>query len=72
MTPGKRPASVIPKKKRAAKIPAELLHAAMAAITVPQLIITIGIHLLGPINFKIKLEGTSNKTYQYVSLVFTA
>lgn len=62
ITPGNKPASVIPRKNRAINSPAEEVTAAMQTITIPQAIITMGIHFEGPIFLSIKLEGTSNNT----------
>jgi N-acetylglucosamine-6-phosphate deacetylase len=62
ITPGNKPASVIPKKNRAIKSPADEVTAAMQTMTIPQAIITIGIHFEGPTFLSIKLDGTSNNT----------
>jgi hypothetical protein len=61
MMPGKRPASVIPKKKRETKRPAVEVTAAIQHITIPQATMTIGIHFEGPIFLSIKLDGISNR-----------
>ncbi len=61
MTPGKNPASAIPRRKRRALKDVSPFTKIMQAETMPQVIMILAIHLRAPNFFSKTLLGTSKK-----------
>lgn len=63
MTPGNRPPSAMPKKKRMTKKPGRLCTTPCSVVTIPQMTVRVGSQNLGEVRLRMMLQGTSKRMY---------